>query len=199
MIRTLVVDDHPTVRVGLVSVLKSEPGIVPVSAAEGVQEAMAETKRSSPDVALIDYQLRDGDDGLVLGLDLKRLPDPPRVIIYSAHPRSELAVGATLIGADALLDKGAPVDEIFETVRAVVGGERRLPQLSPDMLAAAGAALDREDLPLFSMALAGEAVDEMASIVAAGGVEETVGRLRSIVVRLGPRGEAKAGETYVPR
>ena len=181
------VDDHPILRAGLVGVLKGEPGIVPVAAAASAAQARAHAEQLRPDVAIVDYQLTgDGDDGLLLALDLKRLPASPRVIIYSGYAEPELALGAALVGADGLLDKAAPVDEIFETIRAVAGGERRLPQPPPDVVAAAGSAIEPADRPIFAMALAGEPIEEMAPVLGVGGTEEALVRLRSLVGRLGP-------------
>lgn len=172
---------------GLVSVLKGEPGFIPVAAAADSQQALIDSRRAAADVALVDYHLKGGEDGLLLGLQLKQLTSPPRVVIYSGYAKQELAIAAAVAGADALVDKGAPVDELFEAVRGAARGERNLPSVSPESLEAAGAALDTEDLPLLGMAMAGEPVRDIASTVGSASVEATLTRLRGLVLRLGPQ------------
>lgn len=64
MIGVLVVDDHPAVRAGRVALSRGEPGIVPVAAAQGMQEALLHTERNRPDVALVDHARGDGEGRL---------------------------------------------------------------------------------------------------------------------------------------
>ena len=106
MIRILVVDDHPALQAGLWTVLRGEPGLVPIGAVSRPREALGEVARANPDVVLVDYQLPD-EDGLVLCQRLKRLPDPPRVLIYSAYASPTLALPAIVAGADGAVNKAA--------------------------------------------------------------------------------------------
>ena len=59
MIRVLIVDDHPSVRVGLYALLRSEPGFVPVGASATAEDAVAQVGARAPDVVLADYHLPD--------------------------------------------------------------------------------------------------------------------------------------------
>lgn len=65
MIDLLVVDDHPAVRAGVMALLRREPGIVPLAAAPGMQEALIHAQRSRPDVALVVAARAAGADGLM--------------------------------------------------------------------------------------------------------------------------------------
>jgi DNA-binding NarL/FixJ family response regulator len=149
MIRVLVVDDHPAVRAGLVAVLRTEPGLVPVAAAADPDGALAEARRRHPDVALVDYHLREGD-GLLLCRDLKSLRAAPRVLIYSAFADAGLGLPDTIAGADGLVDKSVPTAELFERVRTVARGETVLP-VTAEAMAAAAARLETRDLPVLGM------------------------------------------------
>jgi DNA-binding NarL/FixJ family response regulator len=149
MIRVLVVDDHPAVLAGLVAVLNAEPDLVPVGAAADPDGALAEARRTRPDVALVDYHLPERD-GLLLCRDLKSLPAPPRVVIYSAFADAGLGLPAAIAGADGLVDKGAPSEELFERVRTVACGGSALRVTAEDRTVGA-ARLESRDLPILGM------------------------------------------------
>ncbi|HWM12133.1 MAG TPA: response regulator transcription factor [Solirubrobacteraceae bacterium] len=179
MIRLLVVDDHAAVRAGLIGLLRREPGLVPLGAVGSVDEALREARSLEPQVALIDFQLPDGD-GLTLCRELKLLPTPPRVVIYSAFARPALAVAATLAGADGLVDKGVEVDDLFDAIRAVGRGEQALPHLEPEMVARCTARLDPDDVSIFGMLMSGTARADVAAVLSSD--EHTVeDRLRAML------------------
>jgi DNA-binding NarL/FixJ family response regulator len=163
MIRVLVVDDHPAVRAGLVAVLRTEPGLVPVAAAADPDGALTEARRRHPDVALVDYHLREAD-GLLLCRDLKSLPAPPRVLIYSAFADAGLGLPATIAGADGLVDKGTPTDELFERVRTVARGGTAL-HVTAEAMTAAAARLETRDLPILGMLMVRTPTAEIAKVL----------------------------------
>jgi DNA-binding NarL/FixJ family response regulator len=163
MIRLLVIDDHPAVRTGLVAMLRAEPGLVPVAAAADLEAAIAAARRTQPDVAVVDYHLKV-EDGLVVCRQLKSLPAPPRILIYSAFAERGLGLPAAVAGADGLVDKGVPIDELFERVRTVARGETMLAIGSEEMRAAA-AKLDTDDLPILGMIMNHTERTEIAEVL----------------------------------
>lgn len=180
--RVLLVDDHPAVRAGLVAVLRGEPGLVPVGSARTAEEAVWAARRTNPDLALVDYHL-GGADGLSLCRRLKALEQPPRVVIYSAFADTGLAIPAALAGADGLLDKTAPTEELFRAIRAAGRGQRTVPSVGPAARAATAAKLDAEDIPILSMLMHGTPLAEIADVLQMpeSAVEE---RLTSMLERL---------------
>jgi len=172
--RVLVVDDHPAVRAGLLAVLRAEPGLVPVGAASTAEEAVEQAERGGCTVeqaerggctvALVDYHLRE-EDGLTLCRALKALAQPPRVLIYSSFVTPALAMPASLAGADGLVDKGTPTDELLESIRAVSRGRTAMPDVGPELMQAAAARLDTEDLPILGMTLEGTPPGEIADVL----------------------------------
>ena len=160
----LVVDDHPAVLNGLVGALRSEPGLVPVAIATATAGALRQVARMRPDVVLVDYHLGD-EDGLRLCHELKLLRSPPAVVIYSAFAGTDLRLAASVAGADGLLDKGAPLEDLYATIRAVAKGAQAMPPLRPAVAEASVARLDPEDLPILGMRMDGVAFDEIAAVL----------------------------------
>lgn len=182
MIDVLVVDDHPAVRAGLVVLLRSEPGIVPVAAASGVREALERADRSRPAIAVVDYDLGDGN-GLELCYELKSLPAPPGVLIYSAFARDGLSLAARAAGADGLLEKGAPAEELFATIRSLVAGRLVAPPTTPEQMAVGSCRLDSDDLPILGMLLDREPPASIAEVLGLS-PGELGGRVHRILARL---------------
>ncbi len=164
MTRALIVDDHPAVRSGLAGALRSERGFVAVATASRMTDALAVAERDRPDVALVDYHLPDGD-GLVLCHELKGLAAPPAVLIYSAFVRPGLGLAAAVAGADGMVDKGAPLHDLFAAIRTVVSGGKALPPLRPESVERTAALLDPQDLPILGMRIDGVTLAEIASVL----------------------------------
>jgi DNA-binding NarL/FixJ family response regulator len=182
MIRVCVVDDHPALRTGLWTVIRSEPGMVFEGSASGADEALELIGQVRPDVVLVDYQLPK-EDGLLLCQRLKALRDPPKVLVYSAYSDSALAIPALLAGADGMVSKAAPADELLDTIRRVARGRTALPPISPALIGASAAKLDPEDVPIFSMMMDSTSLSQVAEVM---GVEEgeLSAHLRAILGKL---------------
>jgi signal transduction histidine kinase len=76
----LVVDDETTVRDGMQTLLESFGCIV--STADSSESAISAATAKKPDIALVDYRLREQDDGLLLIERLRRLfPGLPTIIV----------------------------------------------------------------------------------------------------------------------
>ena len=184
MIRVLIVDDHEAVRAGLHGLLRGEPGIVPVGMASGDGDLWPLLSRTRPDVVILDFHL-PGRHGLLLCHRIKAALPAPRVMVYSAFADERLVLPATLAGADAIVDKSAPVDELFDALRELGRDRRRLPPVTPEQMRAAAAVLPPEDLPLVGMLLEGTPRAEIAQTLDIPAdelgprVERIVGRLVS--------------------
>jgi DNA-binding NarL/FixJ family response regulator len=154
MIRVLLVDDHPAVRLGLRSLIDDQPDMTVVAEASGIGQALA--RLDTPvDVAIVDYDLGSGDDGLYLTARVKRLDTPPRILIYSAFADSALALTAILAGADGLLGKHALGEMLCTAIRGLARGQHYLPAITPSVARAAAWQLDSCDEAVFGMLVAG--------------------------------------------
>jgi len=172
MIRLLIVDDHPAMRAGLTAVLRAEPGIVPLGAASSEDDLPVMLERTRPDVVLLDYHL-PGSDGLKLCRKMKRDPNAPAVLLYSAYADSAMVVPAILAGADGLMNKSAPAPELFDALRAVARGDRVLPPVPRALLEQAGTRVAAEDQPILAMMIDGTSPDEVADTLR---VDRQIGR-----------------------
>jgi DNA-binding NarL/FixJ family response regulator len=182
VIRILLVDDHPALRAGLSAVIRAEPGLVALGAAESEAELWPALHRTRPDVVVLDYHLPD-TDGLQLCRRMKREIPPPAVLIYSAYADGSLVIPALLAGADGLVHKGAPARELYDAIRQVAQGRRTLPPVSREQLEQASARLDGEDLPVLTMALDGTPQNEIAEALRVAPTE-VAARLDRMMQRL---------------
>jgi DNA-binding NarL/FixJ family response regulator len=162
--RVLVVDDHSAVRSGIEALLAGEPDLEPVGSAGAAAEALELARQTRPDVAIVDFQLGDRD-GLSLCRQLKELPDPTRVVLYSAYADGPLALAGVIAGADGVVHKAALAGELCDTVRAVAAGRTVIPPTPPAAHAVVAARLDPDDLPILAMLLDGTDPDEIARVL----------------------------------
>ena len=135
MTRVLVVDDHPVVREGLVSVLEDQPEIEVVGSLGSAEQAVAQIGRLRPDIVLLDLEL-PGMDGVAAIPRLLAAHPAGGVIVFTAYDTEERVLGALRAGARGYLLKGASGQEIAEAIRAVqAGGSHLAPRVASTVLA----------------------------------------------------------------
>jgi DNA-binding NarL/FixJ family response regulator len=159
-IRCLVVDDHPAILAGLRGLLASEPDFDVVDALDSA-EAAADLAEDVPiDVAIVDYQL-PGHSGLWLSRKLKRLPEPPAVLIYSAFSDYMLAAACVVAEADGLLSKAALGTDLYTAIRRAATGMSRLPPVPSTLADGMRRRFDSMEQAIFGLLLAGIGRDEI--------------------------------------
>src|SRR3954454_8520570 len=132
--RVVVADDHDLARAGLSSLLHGERGIEVVGEASAGEQALALCRRLQPDLVLTDVRMPDMD-GLAVTRAIKRESPGTSVILFTMYENADYLVEALKAGAAGYLLKGAPRQEIVETVRKVLAGESVLhPQLVLELL-----------------------------------------------------------------
>jgi DNA-binding NarL/FixJ family response regulator len=138
VIRILVVDDHPIVREGLITVLEDEPDFQVVGAAGSADDAIALSARERPDIVLLDLEL-DDQDGVQALPRLLATTSAPRVLVFTAYDADERVFGALQGGAAGYLLKGARAAEIAQAIRAVAaGGSYLTPRVAAKVVAQVG-------------------------------------------------------------
>lgn len=120
-IRILVVDDHPVVRAGLVTILGTQPDFVVVGEAEDADTAVNRLLTLRPDVLLLDLEMPGGDGVDVLNRARESGSDA-RALVFTAFDADDRILAAVRAGAQGYLLKGAPREELFRAIRVVHAG-----------------------------------------------------------------------------
>ena len=125
MVKVFLVDDHEVVRRGLIDLLGADPELDVVGEAGSVAEAMARIPAASPDVAVLDVRLPDGN-GIELCRDLlSRMPEL-RCLILTSYTSDEAMLDAILAGASGYVVKDIKGMELARAVKEVGAGRSLL-------------------------------------------------------------------------
>jgi DNA-binding NarL/FixJ family response regulator len=134
-IRVMVVDDHPIVRQGLVSVLGDEDDLDVVGAASSAREALGLVPRLAPDVILLDLEMPELDGVEAIPLLMAARPGLG-VLVFTAYDTDDRVLGAVRAGARGYLLKGASAEEIARGIRTVhAGGSYLEPRVASKLMA----------------------------------------------------------------
>jgi len=115
-IRVMLVEDHADFRALMEVLLNGQSDIELVAQAGSLAEARAQAARFELDVVVLDLGLPDGH-GEDLIADFRRSNPEVGVLILSATLDPASIEKATRLGADEIMDKLAPLEEVLSTVR----------------------------------------------------------------------------------
>lgn len=121
-VRIVVVEDEPLARAALADLVGRHPDVTLVGQAGSVAEAIELVERTRPDVVLCDLFLPDGD-ACGLTLRLRRLPDPPEVVVATLFATPSAAAACVSAGARLCLQKEAPPESMVAACLAAARGE----------------------------------------------------------------------------
>ncbi len=134
MIRVLLVDDHPIVRIGFKHLLEQAGDICVVAQAGDAETGFTAFLACAPDVCISDLSL-PGTGGLELMRKILTHENPAQVIIFSMYDALELVRRALDGGAAGFVSKNAVPESLVTAVRAVHDGQRYLSEnISPVLL-----------------------------------------------------------------
>ncbi|HEY0098140.1 MAG TPA: response regulator, partial [Pyrinomonadaceae bacterium] len=140
-ISVLVVDDDPLLR-KLVTEQLSRSGFETAAAASG-EEAIEALQATDYDVALLDIRMT-GMSGLHALREIRRLEDPPEVIMLTADTSLGTGIEAMRLGAYDYLTKPSTLDEMEAVIRKA-DEKRRLVRQNAGLRAAANRGTSAEE------------------------------------------------------
>jgi DNA-binding NarL/FixJ family response regulator len=120
--KVFIVDDHPIVRDGLVTLVGHQQDLEVCGQAEDATQAVKAISESKPDVVIVDITLKSSD-GIELTKSIKaRHPGLP-VVVLSMHDESVYAERALRAGAQAYIMKEVASENIITAIRSILRGE----------------------------------------------------------------------------
>ena len=120
-IRVLIADDHAMVRMGLASLLETEPDIEVVGEAENGEAAVRLAAELRPDVIVMDFSLPGMDGAEATAAVLKASPSSKVLILTSFGTSADLA-RAMAAGAVGAVTKNLSNDELSSAIRDTARG-----------------------------------------------------------------------------
>lgn len=130
MIKILIADDHPVVRMGMKYILGKDKDILVEDEASNGAEVLKKISEKDFDVILLDISM-PGRDGLdVLKQIKEQKPDLP-VLVLSMYPEKQYAIRVLKTGASGYLTKKSAPYELIKAIRKVsVGGKYISPSVA---------------------------------------------------------------------
>lgn len=163
MIRVLLAEDQAMVRGALAALLGLEDDMAVVAAVARGDEVLAAARATRPDVALLDIEM-PGLDGLAAAAALRRDLPTCRVLILTTFGRPGYLRRAMESGVVGFLVKDAPAEELAESIRRVVAGERVIdPELAVAAFGADPNPLTERERAVLRAARGGASIAEVAA------------------------------------
>jgi len=145
-VRVVVVDDEPMVCAHLRTILGASGDLEVVDEAHDGAAGVEAVLRARPDVVLMDLRM-PGTDGLTAIERIRRLADPPPVVVLTTFDADQYVLRALRAGAVGFLVKSTPPEDLIGLVRVAAEGHTVLsPSAARRLIAASGdrqAARDR--------------------------------------------------------
>jgi DNA-binding NarL/FixJ family response regulator len=126
-VRILIVDDHFIVRMGLIALINTEPGLEIVGETDDGDQAIALFEKLKPDLVLMDLRMprRSGTEATRL---IRQMAPTARVLMLSAFDGDADIHTALESGAQGYVLKSATGQDLIPAIRAVAAGRRWIPQ-----------------------------------------------------------------------
>ncbi len=121
MIKVLIADNHPIVRLGMKNVLESASDFDVIDDVSTTSELFERLKKATPDVIILEMDIPEINGIATLRKIKQEYPDI-KVLIYSGQSEDVYALSTIRAGAFGYLSKTADLDYIISAVKKVSEG-----------------------------------------------------------------------------
>ena len=126
-IRIMLADDHMLMRMGLSTLIDCEDDMKIVGEAKNGRQAVELAHALKPDIIIMDLMMPELSGAEATKLIHDAYPDIKIMVLTSFGTSKEMSDAITN-GADGALMKDTAADELIKTIRAIVAGERIIPE-----------------------------------------------------------------------
>ena len=206
-VRTLLVDDHEVVRLGLMTLLENVDWVEVAGEAGNAAEALAQVELLSPDVVVMDIRL-PGESGIQACREIKRRYPHVSVIMLTSYSEDSLIFKALEAGASGYVLKQVGNQPLLDALAAVrAGGSLLDPQVTQKVIDRVREGeraqqsntfreLSRRELEVLALVAKGRSNAEIAGELMLS--EKTVGHhVSSILAKLGLNNRIEAATLAV--
>ena len=124
-IGVLIADDQALVRAGFRMILEADEHVRVVGEASDGVQAIAASRRTRPDVVLMDIRM-PVMDGLEATRRILATTDPPRVLMLTTFDLDEYVFDALYAGASGFLLKDVAPEQLLDGIRTIAHGDSLL-------------------------------------------------------------------------
>jgi DNA-binding NarL/FixJ family response regulator len=193
-IRILIAEDHLIARLGITSILNTQPDMTVVATAVNGQQAVALYREKKPDVALIDIRM-PGLSGMEAATAIRNEFPDSRLIALSTYDGDAIVRRALAVGVRAYLTKDVRHEDLLKTIRAVHAGQTCFPAA---LLSHPSPQLSSREVEVLELVVEGLSNKEIAFRL---GIADTTAKnhVKSILAKLNAQDRTKAATAAIQR
>ncbi len=124
-VRVFLLDDHEVVRRGLRELLEAENDLEVVGEADTAETALSRIPATTPDIAVLDVRLPDGD-GVEVCREIRSKHPEIACLMLTSYADDEALFAAIMAGASGFVLKQVRGSDLVDAVRRVAAGESLL-------------------------------------------------------------------------
>lgn len=130
MLKVIIADDHPMLRMGIMQTINKEPDMKVIGEFDRGEDLIFQYESLSADIIILDINL-PGRSGLDVLQEIRQRNSKIPIIVYSGYDEKRYGVRAIKLGANAFISKDDNDVSIVEVIRKIAkGGKFILPQLA---------------------------------------------------------------------